>query len=222
MQHTIFISCPRTAASRQLLDAAASENLVGVGLVGIGTEKIDGCNFLSGSSHPLTMSAWPDGSPSTFPGGTTAAHGLYQMAQKFGKLTVIATGPLTDVALCLCAHPDLPQFVEQLLILGGSDSYGDVTPAAERNFYNDPEAAQLVLKSGIPIVLFALNTTRHLQNPALCPLRYLQNPSAFTLEPTGVYVETQGTITRGKSVNDLYSDKQFPIKNVLFVTAIAL
>ena len=220
MQHTIFISCPCTTASRQLLDAAG-ENLVGVGLVGIGTEKIDGCNIFPGSSHPLMQPVWPDGSPSAFSGGSAAAHGLYQVAQKSGKLTVIATGPLTDIALCLCAHPDLPQFVGQLLILGGSDSYGDVTPAAERNFYNDPEAAQLVLKSGIPIVLFALNTTRDLPASALCPLRYLQEPGAFTLEPAGVYVETQGTITRGKSVNDLYSDKQFPIKNVHFVTAIA-
>lgn len=222
MQFPIFISCPRTSQSRQLLDAAkAQANPVGVGLVGIGTETFDDVSFYTGSSHPMLHPNWPDGSPSYLPNGVSAAEGLYELAKPHGGLTVITTGPLTDIALCLCAHPELPQLVNKLLIVGGSDSFGDVTPAAERNFYNDPEAAQMVLKSGIPIVLFALNTTRTLPTPALCPLHYLSNPQDFTLEPAGVYVETQGTVTLGKSVTDLYSDKQFPVKNVQFVTAMA-
>lgn len=218
MQHSIFISCPRTPNSRQLLDTAArQETLVGVGFVGIGEEAFGDITAYAGSDHPMLRSSWPDGSSGYLPNGKPAFQALYDLAKAHGKLTVIATGPLTDIAMCLCAHPDLPQFLDKLLVVGGTDSFGDVTPTAERNFYNDPDAAQLVLKSGIPIILFALNTTRQLENPALCPLRYLLRPETFTTEPAGVYVETQGTVTLGKSVTDLYSDKQFPVKNVQFV-----
>jgi inosine-uridine nucleoside N-ribohydrolase len=48
----------------------------------------------------------------------------------------------------------------------------------------------------------------------------MAQPELFQAEPAGVCVETRGSCTLGKSVNDLYSDKQFAVKNVLFVTAV--
>ena len=46
-----------------------------------------------------------------------------------------------------------------------------------------------------------------------CPVMYLAHPELFSGEEAGVVVETRGTITNGKTVTDLYSDKQFPFKN---------
>ncbi len=215
----LFLSCPREAETRVLLDAANKlAQIAGVGLVGIGAEE--GLFGFCGNSRPMLRPAWPDGSPGYPPSGLCAAEALYRAAKQSPGLIVVTTGPLTDLALCLCAHPELPQLVERLLVVGGSDGCGNVTPAAERNFYNDPEAAQLALTSGIPIVLFALNTTRRLEHPSLAALRYLRRPEDFVLKPAGVAVETRGTITLGKSVNDLYSDKKFPQKNVQFVMEI--
>ena len=98
---------------------------------------------------------------------------------------------------------------EKILLVGGSDSYGDVTPVAERNIYEDPESAQHVFLSGIPIVMFGLNVTRNLENRALLPLAYLFKPQIFDTEECGVFVETKAAKTRGMTVTDLYSDKQF-------------
>ena len=67
----------------------------------------------------------------------------------------------------------LTEKINEILLVGGSDSYGDVTPVAEKNIYADPESAQHVFLSGIPIVMFGLNITRQLDNKGLIPLIFL-------------------------------------------------
>lgn len=223
MHETIWLSCPRTLEGQQLLTFAERQNwltVAGIGESLCGSLPLQGEHIFTGSSHPLLFPHWQDGSDGGASDGLAAQQALSAAAAKTSGMSVVTAGPLTDLARALLADPALSQRLGRILILGGSDSIGDVTPAAERNFYRDPEAAQVVMKSGVPIVLFALNTTRTLPDHVLAPLCYLHSPALFQTEPAGVFVETRGSCTRGKTVNDLYSDKQFPEKNVLFVTGI--
>ncbi len=82
-----------------------------------------------------------------------------------GQVTILALGPLTNVAMAMRMQPDFARNVKQLVIMGGAiaslpDGGGNHTPNAEYNFYVDPEAAQIVLRSGIPILLSPLNISR--------------------------------------------------------------
>jgi purine nucleosidase len=71
-----------------------------------------------------------------------------------GDLEIIAQGPLTNIALALRHDPDLPDKVRRLWIMGGANnSLGNITPAAEFNFYVDPEAAHAVLRGEFRTVL---------------------------------------------------------------------
>ena len=82
-----------------------------------------------------------------------------------GQIEIIALGPLTNLALALQRQPSFAGAVKRLVIMGGAvaslpDGAGNVTPNAEFNFWVDPEAARIVLRSGIPIELSALNVSR--------------------------------------------------------------
>ncbi len=68
--------------------------------------------------------------------------------QHAGRLVLVALGPLTNVALALKLDPTLPQRIARLVVMGGAVTcHGNITPAAEFNFYFDPEAAHLVLEA---------------------------------------------------------------------------
>jgi purine nucleosidase len=69
-------------------------------------------------------------------------------------IEIITLGPLTNLALALLRRPDLPAKVGRCVVMGGAPcSEGNVTPAAEYNFWVDPEAARIVLRSQLPIEL---------------------------------------------------------------------
>lgn len=74
-------------------------------------------------------------------------------------VTVIAVGPLTNIATLLLAAPDVADRIADIVIMGGSTERGNRTPYAEFNIYADPEAAAVVLRSGIPITMCGLNVT---------------------------------------------------------------
>jgi inosine-uridine nucleoside N-ribohydrolase len=74
-------------------------------------------------------------------------------------VTLVATGPLTNVAALLLAHPDLAGRLHQIVLMGGSTDRGNVTPYAEFNVYVDPEAADIVMSSGLPVTMCGLNVT---------------------------------------------------------------
>jgi purine nucleosidase/pyrimidine-specific ribonucleoside hydrolase len=73
--------------------------------------------------------------------------------------TVIATGPLTNVAQLLRDVPSAPSRIREIVLMGGSTERGNTTPAAEFNIYADPEAAALVFESGLPVRMAGLNLT---------------------------------------------------------------
>ncbi|GAB4331274.1 MAG: nucleoside hydrolase [Candidatus Abyssubacteria bacterium] len=78
-----------------------------------------------------------------------------------GELVIITLGPLTNVALALTIEPGLSRHVKEIVAMGGAyASPGNVTPAAEFNFFCDPEAVREVIGSGIPLTLVGLDVTR--------------------------------------------------------------
>ena len=77
------------------------------------------------------------------------------------KMTLVPTAPLTNIALLLKAFPEVKDRIQQIVLMGGSSTGGNVTPAAEFNIWTDPEAAQMVFYSGIPIVMCGLDVTHH-------------------------------------------------------------
>ena len=77
-----------------------------------------------------------------------------------GEVTLLTIGPLTNVATALNSDPELAGMVRSLVMMGGSLSGGNITPAAEFNVYVDPEAARIVFQSGIPVTMVGLDVTR--------------------------------------------------------------
>lgn len=75
------------------------------------------------------------------------------------SVTICPLGPLTNVALAFAQRPELATRVERIVLMGGARDLGNVTPAAEFNFYVDPHAAAMVLRIGVPIVMFGLHVT---------------------------------------------------------------
>jgi purine nucleosidase len=75
------------------------------------------------------------------------------------QITLVALGPLTNVALALQSDASLAGQIQSIVMMGGSLSGGNVSPAAEFNFYVDPEAASIVFNSGIPITMVGLDVT---------------------------------------------------------------
>jgi len=74
-------------------------------------------------------------------------------------VTIIATGPETNVAALLLAHPELKPKIARISEMGGGIAYGNWTPAAEFNILVDPEAADIVFSSGIPVQMAGLDVT---------------------------------------------------------------
>ena len=70
-----------------------------------------------------------------------------------------AVGPLTNIALALRTAPDLAGKLGGVSIMGGSVGFGNVTPVAEFNIWADPEAADIVFRSGAPLIMCGLNVT---------------------------------------------------------------
>jgi purine nucleosidase len=76
-----------------------------------------------------------------------------------GQITLVATGPLTNIALAVKREPRLADWVRQFVIMGGSAGRGNVTPAAEYNIWADPEAAAAVFRAGWTVVVLGLDVT---------------------------------------------------------------
>lgn len=185
----------------------------------------------------------------------TAWQAIYRTAmEEKGRLNLICTGPLTDLAIALVTYPVLPELVDHVWLMGGAAAGGNVTPCAEFNVFTDPDAAEIVFSSGIPIVMCGLDVTRKAVLPFtklkelseqgyeravllsrmsehavpfyqkkgingvvlhdVCPILCMVHPELFTMAHCGVHVETQGHMTRGKTVCDLWSDQKFEDRHV--------
>lgn len=89
-----------------------------------------------------------------------AADFIVETVMNTEDVTLIATGPLTNIAAAINREPGIVDRVKELSIMGGSVTYGNWTPAAEFNIYVDPEAAYRVFNSGIHVKMSGINLTR--------------------------------------------------------------
>ncbi|MCR8826741.1 nucleoside hydrolase [Pseudosulfitobacter koreensis] len=81
-------------------------------------------------------------------------------AHDAGTVTLCPLGPLTNIATALQCAPEIAEKVQQIVLMGGAYfEVGNITPAAEFNIYVDPQAADIVFKSGIDIVVMPLDVT---------------------------------------------------------------
>ena len=82
------------------------------------------------------------------------------MQEESGSITLCALGPLTNIALALAREPGIAPRIREIVLMGGGFfEGGNITPAAEFNIYVDPHAADIVLRSGVPIVMMPLDVT---------------------------------------------------------------
>jgi pyrimidine-specific ribonucleoside hydrolase len=84
-------------------------------------------------------------------------HGVDFLAERIAGTTLVATGPLTNVALLLAGHEEAR--LERIVLMGGAIAEGNVTPAAEFNIWADPEAAARVFSSGVDVTMVGLDVT---------------------------------------------------------------
>ncbi len=115
-------------------------------------EYAHGENGLGGAVFP---------EPKTKPAAMEADEMIRRVVNKYpGEVTLITLGPLTNVARALLSDAGLAGKIKGIVMMGGSLSGGNITPAAEFNFYVDPEAARLVFQSGVPLRMVGLDVTR--------------------------------------------------------------
>jgi inosine-uridine nucleoside N-ribohydrolase len=82
-------------------------------------------------------------------------------------VTLVATGPLTNIALFLARYPDQIDRIDRIVLMGGAIGEGNTTPAAEFNIWADPDAARRVFESGLDVTMVGLDVThRALMTPA--------------------------------------------------------
>ncbi|MER6990494.1 nucleoside hydrolase [Saccharopolyspora hirsuta] len=121
-----------------------------------------------GGSHLASYVHGDDGlgntnlpAPTAAPSSEPAAELIVRLArQNPGTVHLLAVGPLTNLATALLLEPELPRLVKHVTIMGGALRHpGNVTPAAEANIHNDPEAARIVLQAGWPVTLVPLDAT---------------------------------------------------------------
>jgi pyrimidine-specific ribonucleoside hydrolase len=111
--------------------------------------------FVAGYVHGDTGLDGPDLPPPSR--GPLAQHAVDFLAEHATGTTLVATGPLTNVALLLALHPKARP--SRIVLMGGAIAEGNVTPAAEFNIWCDPEAAARVFASGIDVTMIGLDVT---------------------------------------------------------------
>jgi purine nucleosidase len=117
----------------------------------ISAEHVHGADGLGGCGLPAPVTAASAGHASDFI--------LETVMGAPGEVTLIAIGPLTNVALALKREPALAACVADFVIMGGSAARGNVTPAAEFNIAADPEAAAIVFAAGWTVTMVGLDVT---------------------------------------------------------------
>lgn len=186
----VIIDCdPGHDDALAILLAAKHLDVVGITTVG-GNQSIDkvtnnalkivefagltGIPVAKGMGHPLIKA--PRYAPEVhgetgmdgpdLPAPTTALHPSHAVdfiidtVMATDEVTLIPTGPLTNVATALRREPRLAGRIPEISLMGGGLTAGNVTTTAEFNIYVDPEAAHIVFTSGIPIKMCGLNLTR--------------------------------------------------------------
>jgi purine nucleosidase len=143
---------------------------------------------------------------------------INQMAHRHPlEITLIAVGPLTNLALALQRDAEGMGYLKEVMIMGGAvRTKGNITPQAEFNFYVDPLAAKRVLESGLPMTLVPLDATHQVSLTADLMegrVRPLQNSfSRLVIEATG-YDSKTGLFRGGR--RETYLHDPLPVGAVI-------
>jgi inosine-uridine nucleoside N-ribohydrolase len=98
--------------------------------------------------------------PTTMPVAHPAVDFLaHRLVDAREPVTLVVLGPLTNVALLLALRPDAVERIERIVLMGGAIGPGNMTAAAEFNIWIDPEAAERVFESGLPLTMVGLDVT---------------------------------------------------------------
>ena len=95
------------------------------------------------------------------------------------KVTLVPTGPCTNIALLLRVFPEVKDRIEEIVLMGGASVGGNITMSGEFNIYEDPEAAAIVFDSGLPVVMCGLDATEK---------------SGLTMEEADVLLQSGGPV----------------------------
>lgn len=88
---------------------------------------------------------------------------MYEILSQEKNVSIVVTGPLTNIAILLLSKPEIKEKIDLISFMGGACFGGNYSPQAEFNIFVDPEAAKIVLQSGIPIYMFGLDVTMKAQ-----------------------------------------------------------
>ncbi|MFC5591988.1 nucleoside hydrolase [Sporosarcina soli] len=139
--------CDLVSLTDVIVSKGASEPLVRLRETAPG---IHGDSGLDGPELPAPSRSWSE------------EHGadtiIRLVKESHEPVTILPTGPLTNVALALTKAPEIKENIEEIVLMGGG-TFGNWTPSAEFNIWADPEAARKVFESGIPTVVMGLDIT---------------------------------------------------------------
>lgn len=140
----VFQGCPRPFLKKQTTSHTTYSGTDIHGETGLGQHKQDRPTMPLQSQHAVSFI-------------------IETLLNASEKVTIAPTGALTNIACALIMEPRIKEKIDKFVIMGGSIGLGNITPAAEYNFYSDPQAAYAVFMSGVPIVMIGLDTTRQTQ-----------------------------------------------------------
>lgn len=131
-------------------------------------------------------------------------------------VTLIPTGPLTNIALLLRTYPDVAARIAHISLMGGGMRQGNWTPAAEFNIWVDPEAARIVFRSGLPITMSGLDVT----HKALFGLPEIERLDAIGTRVGRVFADLMRFFI--KFHLERYGTADTPIHDAVAVAAVAV
>jgi inosine-uridine nucleoside N-ribohydrolase len=159
---TVFGNVPVTMSAQNALslcELAGKDIPVtkGVGMPWVGPES-GYAHFVHGNNGFGDISV---DAPTSSLDPRSAAQFIVDMARQYpGEITIVAIGPLGNLALALRLEPELPKLVKGVAIMGGAAFVpGNVTPVAEANIWNDPFAAEIVFAADWELTMFGLDVT---------------------------------------------------------------
>ena len=118
---------------------------------------------------------------------------IRKVREEKGEITLVPIGPLTNIAQAVQKDPEFTENVKELVIMGGAENGGNMSPHAEFNFWTDPEAAKIVFQAGFErVTMVGLDATSYVfLSPTLRELLYLINTpvSRFIHKITRVYAD---------------------------------
>jgi inosine-uridine nucleoside N-ribohydrolase len=151
----------------------------------------DGLGGVTRLRRPDGARAYPDPANRLSP-----AHAVDLILDRIGRypdeLSIVAVGPLTNVARAIIRHPARMRKLREIVVMGGAFRvYGNMSPVAEFNIFFDPHAAQIVCDAGVPLVFVPLDVTMQAVLTAETIDRYADKgsrPARFVRDCTAHYV----------------------------------